>query len=305
MESTDPQVRLTLARARFAAPSDAPVLIRGEKGTGKRTLARALHGWSKRSRGPFVTVSCSGIGSERLEFDLFGLVGGTITSDRGDTSGKIAAAEGGTLFLDEVGALPPELQLRLLQLLEDPKYAIVGEAVGRTVDVRIVAATSISLEAAVASGEFHWDLLYRLNVIELLLPPLRHRSDIRDLADDHLAYFAGQTGNPFTGFAPEALEALLQYTWPGNLRELRNAIERAVIIGTVPDVHLADLPERIAQALVRGDEPIEVGRRVSLEALEDEHVRRILASTSSLEEAAQVLRINPSTLYRKRKRLGL
>jgi two-component system, NtrC family, response regulator AlgB len=168
-----------------------------------------------------------------------------------------------------------------------------------------VAATSHDLEASVASGAFRQELLYRLSVIELTLPPLRHRYDLCALADHFLAFFARQTGSRFTGFAPEAREALVQHTWPGNLCELRNAIERFAILGTGPEVKLADLPERIGRALARADEPIEVGRRVSLEALEDEHVRRVLRNTSSLEEAAFVLKIDPSTLYRKRKRLGL
>ena len=223
----------------------------------------------------------------------------------GDSAGKIAAAQGGTLFLDEVGALPAEIQPRLLRLIQDHQYQRVGEAVTRSADVRVVAATSHDLEAAVASGAFRQELLYRLSVIELTLPPLRLRCDLCALADHFLACFARQTGSRFTGFAPEAREALVQHTWPGNLCELRNAIERVAILGTGPEVKLADLPERIGQALARADEPIEVGRRVSLEALEDEHVRRVLRNTSSLEEAALVLKINPSTLYRKRKRLGL
>ena len=145
-----------------------------------------------------------------------------------------------------------------------------------------MAATSHDLEASVASGAFRQVFLYRLSVIELTLPPLRHRCDLCALADHFLAFFALQTGNRFTGFAPESREALAQHTWPGNLCELRNAIERVAILGTGPEVKLADLPERIGRALARADEPIEVGRRVSLEALEDEHVRRVLRNTSSL-----------------------
>lgn len=305
MESSDPQVRRTIAQARIAAPCDASLLIRGEKGTGKRTLARAIHTWSRRSDGPFVTVICPSLSPELLGSELFGHVRGAFPDALGDSAGKIAAAEGGTLFLGEVGALPPVLQLKLLRFLQDQNYERVGEAVNRSADVRIMAATSHDLEAAVASGAFRHDLLYRLNLIELTLPPLRHRYDICALADHFLAFFALQTGNRFTGFAPEAREALAQHTWPGNLCELRNAIERVAILGTGPEVKLADLPQRIGQALARADEPIEVGRRVSLESLEVEHVRRVLRNTSSLEEAALVLKINPSTLYRKRKRLGL
>ena len=305
MESPDPQVRRTMAQARIAAPADASLLIRGEKGTGKRTLARAIHTWSKRSDGPFVTVSCPSLNPELLGSELFGHVQGAFPAALGDCAGKIAAAEGGTLFLGEVGALPAELQPRLLRLIQDQQYQRVGEAVTRSADVRVVAATSHDLEASVASGAFRQELLYRLSVIELTLPPLRHRYDLCALADHFLAFFARQTGSRFTGFSPEAREALAQHTWPGNLCELRNAIERVAILGMGPEVKLADLPERIGRALARADEPIEVGRRVSLEALEDEHVRRVLRNTSSLEEAAFVLKIDPSTLYRKRKRLGL
>jgi two-component system, NtrC family, response regulator AlgB len=305
MESPDPQVQRTIAQARIAAPADAPLLILGEKGTGKRTLARAIHAWSKRSDGPFVTVSCPSLSPELLGSELFGHVRGAFPAALGECAGKIATAEGGTLFLGEVGALPAELQPKLLRLIHDQQYQRVGEAVTRPADVRVVAATSHDLEAAVASGAFRQELLYRLSVIELTLPPLRHRCDLCALADHFLAFFALQTGNRFTGFAPAAREALAQHAWPGNLCELRNAIERVAILGTGPEVELADLPKRIGQALARADEPIEVGRRVSLEALEDEHVRRVLRNTSSLEEAAGVLKINPSTLYRKRKRLGL
>jgi NtrC-family two-component system response regulator AlgB len=305
MDSVDPHVRRTIAQARIAAPCDESLLIRGEKGTGKRTLARAIHAWSRRSDGPFVTVSCPGLSPELLGSELFGHVRGAFTDAAGDTEGKIAAAEGGTLFLDEVGALPAELQPKLLRLIHERQYQRVGDALNRSADVRVVAASSRDLEPAVARGAFRQELLFRLSVIELTLPPLRHRRDLCALADHFLAFFALQTGNRLTGFAPEAREALVRHTWPGNLCELRNAIERVAILGAGPEVTLADLPERIGEALARADEPIEVGRRVSLEALEDEHVRRVLRNTSSLEEAAAVLKINPSTLYRKRKRLGL
>ena len=248
MESPDPQVRRTMAQARIAAPVDASLLIRGEKGTGKRILARAIHTWSKRSEGPFVTVSCLSLSPELLGSELFGHVRGAFPDALGDSAGKIAAAEGGTLFLGEVGALPAELQPKLLRLIHDQQYQRVGEAVTRSADVRVVAATSHDLEASVCLGSVPQELLYRLSVIELTLPPLRHRCDLCALADHFLAFFALQTGNRFTGFAPEAREALAQHPWPGNLCELRNAIERVVILGTGPEVKLADLPERIGRA---------------------------------------------------------
>ena len=288
-------------------PTDAAVLIRGESGTGKGVLARALHAWSRRADGPFVTVSCPSLSAELLESDLFGHVRGAFTGAVRDAAGKVAAAEGGTLFLDEVGDLPPPLQPKLLRFLQERRYERVGEAKTRAADVRLVAATNRDLEAAVAAGTFREDLLYRLNVVELTLPPLRRRSDVLDLADHLLGFFARQTGRRLTGFTPEAREALARHAWPGNLRELRNAIERAAILADGPEVGLADLPERIASART-GTSPtaaVEVGGPVSLERLEVEHIRRVLAAAPSREEAARILGIDPSTLYRKRKQFGL
>ncbi|MBV8558747.1 MAG: sigma-54-dependent Fis family transcriptional regulator [Planctomycetaceae bacterium] len=301
---TDPLEQKVLSQARLVAPSDAVVLIRGEGGTGKGVLARSLHDWSKRANGPFVTVSCPSLSPDLLESDLFGHARGAST-DAVREAGKVARAEGGTLFLDEIGDLPPTLQPKLLRLLQERQYERVGEMVSRTADVRVVASTNRDLETAVAAGSFRQDLLYRLNVIELILPPLRHRSDIGALADHLLAFFARQTGRRLTSFTPEARAALDHYHWPGNIRELRNAVERAAILAPGPEVGLADLPERIMHTRVGVEGTIEVGRRVSLERIEVEHIRQVLASTSSLEEAAQVLMIDPSTLYRKRKRIGL
>jgi NtrC-family two-component system response regulator AlgB len=280
-------------------------LIRGESGTGKGVLARALHAWSKRGGGPFVTVNCPCLNPLLCESELFGHARGTFTDAVRDAAGKVAAAEGGTLFLDEVGDLPRTIQVKLHRLLQERKYERVGETLTRSADVRLVAATNHDIDAAVASGAFREDLLYRLNVIELTLPPLRRRADIGALADRLLALCSRQSGRTLTGFTPEAREVLAHYSWPGNLRELRNAVERAVILSPGPEVGLADLPERITRVRADPDGPVEIGRRVSLELLEKEHIRRVLDNTSSLEEAAQVLGINQSTLYRKRKKLGL
>ncbi|MEJ7640356.1 MAG: sigma 54-interacting transcriptional regulator [Singulisphaera sp.] len=283
-------------------------MIRGESGTGKGVLAHTLHAWSRRSDGPFVTVSCPSLSSELLESDLFGHVRGAFTGAVRDAAGKVAAAGGGTLFLDEVGDLPPSLQPKLLRFLQERRYERVGEAKTRVADVRLVAATNTDLEAGVASGTFREDLLYRLNVVELTLPPLRRRSDLLDLAGHLLIFFSRQTGRRLTGFTPEASEALARHSWPGNLRELRNAIERAAIFADGPELGLADLPERIARARTGTSPttaPIEVGGPISLEQLEIEHIRRVLAAAASREEAARVLGIDPSTLYRKRKQFGL
>ena len=307
LEGRDPEVRRVLDLARRVAPSDAAVLIRGENGTGKGVLARALHAWGKRADGPFVTVSCPSLSAELLESDLFGHVKGAFTGAIRDAAGKVAAAEGGTLFLDEIGDLPPALQPKLLRFLQDRQYERVGEPRTRSADVRLVAATNRDLESAVAAGQFREDLLYRLNVVELTMPPLRRRTDLPDVADHLLAFFARQTGRHLAGFTPEARAALARHPWPGNLRELRNAVERAAILAAGPEVGLADLPERIALAAPGASPPgsFEAGAPISLEQLEVEHIRRLVAASPSLDDAARTLGIDPSTLYRKRKQYGL
>ncbi|WP_165227566.1 sigma-54-dependent transcriptional regulator [Aquisphaera insulae] len=306
LDSPDPAMRRAFELTRRAAQAEAAVLIRGESGTGKGVLARALHAWSRRASGPFVTVSCPSLNAELLESELFGHVRGAFTSAVRDAAGKVSAAEGGTLFLDEVGDLPTPLQPKLLRFLQERKYERVGDAATRAADVRIVAATNRDLEAAVAAGSFREDLFYRLNVVEIHLPPLRDRTDLPDLADRLLAFFARRTGRKLTRFTDEARAAMTRHAWPGNLRELRNTIERAAILAEGPEVGLADLPDRIASPPPSSAaDRIEVGAPVRLDRLEEAHIRRILAATSSREEAAQILGIDPSTLYRKRKQYGL
>ncbi len=308
LRDEDAEVRRVLDLARRVAPTEAVVLLRGESGTGKGVLARALHGWSRRADGPLVTVHCPSLSQELLESDLFGHARGAFTGAIRDSPGKVAAAEGGTLFLDEIGDLPLFLQPKLLRFLQERKYERVGETRTRVADVRLVAATNRDLEAAVATGGFREDLLFRLNVVELTMPPLRGRADLGGLADHLLAFFAAQTGRKLSGFTPEARAAILRHPWPGNLRELRNAVERAAIFAEGPEVDRADLPERMARPVVAADAlavAVEVGRPVSLQALEAEHIRRVIATSASLEEAAKVLEIDASTLYRKRKQLGL
>ena len=302
----DPEMGRVLELARRVAPADASVLIRGENGTGKGVLARALHAWSRRADGPFVTVSCPSLGAELLESELFGHIRGAFTGAVADAPGKVALAEGGTLFLDEIGDLPPALQPKLLRFLQDRRYERVGDARTRSADVRLIAATNRDLEAAVAAGTFREDLLYRLNVLELTLPPLRRRTDLPDLADHLLRFFAGQTARRLDGFTPEAAAALARHPWPGNLRELRNAIERAAILADGPTIGLADLPERIASPATSLDPTsASPGAPITLEQLEVEHIRRILATAPTRDEAAKILGIDPSTLYRKRKQFGL
>lgn len=304
LHTEEPAVRAVLDVALRVAPTDAAVLIRGESGTGKGVLSRTIHAHSKRAGRAFVTVHCPSLSSELLESELFGHARGAFTGAVEATEGKVAAAEGGTLFLDEIGDLPLALQPKLLRFLQEKTYERVGEARTRTGDVRILAATNRNLEADVAGGRFREDLLYRLNVIEVTLPPLRERRrDLPAVADHLLRFFARQSGKEVRHFTPEALAAIQRHSWPGNLRELRNAIERGVILTTDDEVGLAHLPVQIGQPAATSR--VEVGRPVTLEALENEHVRRVLAASPSLEDAAQTLGIDPSTLYRKRKRLGL
>ncbi len=303
LQTQEPAMRQALDLALRAAPSEATMLLRGESGTGKGVLARTIHANSRRAAGPFVTVHCPSLSAELLESELFGHVRGAFTGAVRDTLGKVAAAEGGTLFLDEVGDLPPALQPKLLRLLQEKQYERVGETQTRASDVRILAATNRNLEADTAAGKFREDLLYRLNVFEVLLPPLRQRpQDVLPLARHLLTFFARQAGKAVTGFTPEASAAIERYSWPGNVRELRNAIERGVILAPESLVGLADLPTQVG-SLPGGT--VEVGGRVTLEQLEAEHIRRVLAGTATMDEAAQVLGIDPSTLYRKRKRYGL
>jgi NtrC-family two-component system response regulator AlgB len=302
LETREPAVRQALEIAFQVAPTDATVLLRGESGTGKGVLARAVHARSKRAGRPFVTVHCPSLSAELLESDLFGHVKGAFTGAVQDKAGKVEAADGGTLFLDEIGDLPPALQPKLLRLLQDRAYERVGEPIARTADVRIVAATNHDLETEVRAGRFREDLFYRLNVIEIALPPLRgRRADVLPLARHLLGFFARQSGKPVAGFTSEAEAALTAYAWPGNVRELRNAVERGVILTRDAAVGLEHLPGQLTAASpVR----IDLGGPVTLDELEAEHIRRVVASAPTLDEAARILGIDPSTLYRKRKKAG-
>jgi NtrC-family two-component system response regulator AlgB len=304
VRTEEESMRRVLEVAFKAAPSDATILLRGESGTGKGVLARAIHARSRRAGAAFITVNCPSLSAELLESDLFGHVKGAFTGAVQDTVGKVAAAAGGTLFLDEVGELPAPLQAKLLRLLQEKQYERVGETRTRSSEVRILAATNRDLAADVVAGRFREDLLYRLNVIELVVPSLRERrSDVLPLAEHLLRFFARQTGRSISAFTDEARNAIARHPWPGNVRELRNAIERGVILCAGPEVGLADLPAQVGATLPLG--VVEVGGDMTLDQLEAEHIRRVLANTPTLERTAEVLGIDPSTLYRKRKRYGL
>ena len=276
-------MRRTIDLAQPVASSDATVLIRGESGTGKGVLARAIHAWSDRAAKPFAIVSCPTLSPQLLESELFGHVKGAFTGAIRDNPGRIAATAGGTLFLDEIGDLPLSLQPKLLRFVQDRDYERVGDSVTRRADVRLVTATNVDLTEAVRAGRFREDLLYRINVIQIDLPPLRERpEDIGPLAEDFLAYFSRR--RPIGGFTPAAMSRLQAYAWPGNVRELRNAIERAAILCRGEQVGPEYLP---AVSVVPPSGP-SVGELVSLDVLEEAHIRRVLASTGSLDDAARI-----------------
>ncbi len=307
--SDDSLVTAVENQAKRVATTDAAVLIRGESGVGKGVLARAIHAWSPRANGPFVTVSCPSLTGELLESDLFGHAKGAFTSAIADVAGKVETAQGGTLFLDEIGDLPGPLQPKLLRFLQDKQYERLGETRVRSADVRLIAATNHDLDAAVAGGRFREDLFFRLSVVELVPPPLRDRSDRLVIAGHLLQFFSRQLGKTIGGFSPSATAAILAYAWPGNLRELRNAVERAVIFASSGEISLADLPDRVVRGQRDGESAhaprVELGGPVTLVELECEHIRRVLAAHDSLEKAAEILGIDKSTLYRKRRSLGL
>jgi NtrC-family two-component system response regulator AlgB len=305
-----PAMRAVMDVLQRAAQSTASVLILGESGTGKSVAARALHEHSHLSDRAFVTVSCPALSKELLESQLFGHVRGSFTGAMRDTWGKVKAAEGGTLFLDEIGDLPLEIQPKLLRLLQEKEYERLGETVTRRSDVRIVAATNRDLKKRVAEGAFREDLYYRLNVITVEMPPLRARPrDVLRFAEHYVTHCATQFARNVTGFTDEAADCIRRYGWPGNLRELRNTIERAVILAPEKQIGLADLPVEIrlntAGPGAVPDAPLQTGAMVSLQTLEDQHIRRVLEATSSMNEAAEILGIDQATLYRKRKKMGL
>jgi NtrC-family two-component system response regulator AlgB len=276
------------------------VLFRGESGTGKGVLARALHKQSKRSERPFVVVNCPTLSEELLASELFGHAKGAFTGAVRDQVGRVEAAEGGTVFLDEIGEMPSNLQAKLLRFLQEKQFERIGENRTRQADVRVVAATNRDLDADVRAGKFREDLLYRLNVVEVKVPALRERrEDILPLARHFLTFFARATGRALSELSPAAERALEDYAWPGNVRELRNTIERAMILWPSPRLEPQAFPERIAGAKERG--PF-IGGPYSVDAVERAHILSVMANAPSLDVAAEILGIDSSTLWRKRKR---
>ncbi|HVS72352.1 MAG TPA: sigma-54 dependent transcriptional regulator [Phycisphaerae bacterium] len=300
--TTSPAMQRAIHLAQQVATTDATVLIRGESGTGKGVLVRAIHNWSARKDHPLATVACPSLSPELLESELFGHIKGSFTSALRDNPGRIAAADGGTLFLDEIGDLPISIQPKLLRFIQDREYERVGEQVTRKADIRVITATNVNLEKAVAEGRFREDLLYRLNVIQIELPPLRDRKDdIVPMAERMLAFFTRNKPKKVLGFSPEAANVLRSHQWPGNIRELRNVIERCAILAATDTVTPELLPGSLGAPIVMdplsADAPL-----ITLDKLEELYIRRVLAQTKSLEDAAATLGIDTATLWRRRKK---
>ncbi len=306
LDFATPVMREIMDVLKRAAKTPASILIMGESGTGKSVVARVVHEQSHLADKPFITVSCPSLSKELLESELFGHVKGAFTGAVKDHWGKVKAASGGTLFLDEIGDLPMEIQPKLLRLLQEREYERLGENVTRQADLRIIAATNRDLKKRMAEGLFREDLYFRLNVIAVEMPSLRIRhGDLRHFAEHYLKHFAAQCGRGINGFSEAAVNHIRGYSWPGNLRELRNAIERAIILAKHDVIEPSDLPFDTRdgrEATNGGPQP---GDLISLEKLEELHIRKVLERTPSVAEAAKVLGIDDGTIYRKRKKMGI
>jgi NtrC-family two-component system response regulator AlgB len=299
LETETPKMQAAMELAARVAPSETPVLLMGEHGTGKGVLARWLHAQSPRAGGPFLSINCHTPSEDLLASELFGHVKGAFGGATRNREGRFEAAHGGTLFLDEVSEISLGLQAKLLRFLQEKQFERLGENESRRADVRVVAAINHHLEEEVKAGRFREDLFFTLNVVEICLPPLRERrEDISLLARHFLDFFARQFRRPTQELSPSALKALISYSWPGNIWELRNVLERAVILWPSQVIEPEALPVHIASQV--SDVPV-LGGDFSLEQIEREHILRVMARMSTLDESAHILRIDPTTLWRKRK----
>jgi two-component system response regulator HydG len=319
MLGQSPSLRRALLLAAKVAPTDSTVLITGETGTGKELLARSIHAMSPRRDQPFVAVNTGAIPETLQEAELFGHSKGSFTGADRDRKGLFEEANKGTLFLDEVGEMSPSLQVKLLRALESREVRAVGSNEGRRVDVRVLAATHRDLAAMVRQGRFREDLYFRLNVIQIPLPPLRERGDdLRLLLESFLERHARRYGKPGLGYSPEALELLLHHAWPGNVRELDNVVQHAVLMADGPKVLLRDLPPTLegpprlpgpAGAQPRAGEPglvVEAPGFLTLDEVERRHIMETLQRCLGNQSlAARRLGISRSTLWRKMKELAL
>ncbi|HVT30432.1 MAG TPA: sigma-54 dependent transcriptional regulator [Lacipirellulaceae bacterium] len=305
----DPRMLKVFEMISSVADTRATLLVTGESGTGKSMIARAIHRRSSRSKGPFVEVACGALPETLLESELFGHVAGAFTGSVGEKMGKFLQADGGTIFLDEIGTASPAMQVKLLRVLQELKFEQVGGTKTFEVDVRVVLATNEDLSRAVAEGRFRQDLYYRVNVINIELPPLRSRvSDIPVLAENFLEQVREDSRRDVTGFAEDAMATLERYHWPGNVRELQNVVERAVLLGKGPVITVADLPVEVrGSGAVAFTSP--AGHKTLKEALEGPErqiIRDVLEANGWNRNAtADQLGINRTTLYKKMKRLGL
>ena len=290
-----------------AAQAHATVLILGETGTGKELVARAIHQNSPRARKPFVAVNCAALPETLLESELFGFEKGAFTGAAAQKKGRLELAEGGTVFLDEIGEIPLQIQVKLLRVLQERQLEHVGGTQPIKLDIRLVAATNRNLEEEVRAGRFRQDLYYRLNVVTLKTPALRDRpSDIVPLAMHFAARFGQQCGRRIAGISPEAQAYLSHYEWPGNIRELENAMERAVVLGADDMIQLEDLPESIREISKPGD----VGRALPLQDAIDDAKRKAIArafeqARGDHPAAAKLLGVHANYLYRLMRNLGM
>ena len=297
-----PAMREVIGQLEFAAGSDVPVLLRGETGTGKSAFAQGIHHLSPRRAKPLVTISCPCLSPELLMAELFGHTRGAFTNATTDAVGKVEMADGGTLLLDEIGELSLDIQARLLRFIQERAYERVGDPTSRRADVRIIASTSRDLLLDTQRGRFRADLFYRLAVVEAAIPPLRERpEDIVALGRHFMLAAAAESGRPALPFTPAAEAALLGYGWPGNLREMRNEIQRALAFCTGEALDTRDLTPRLLSA---SGSAIRLGGPFSLAAVSYEHIRQVVDHAPTLDAAAKTLRIQPSTLWRKRRELA-
>jgi two-component system response regulator HydG len=288
------------------ADAEATVFVSGESGTGKEVVARAIHRRSSRHAGPFIAINCAAVPESLLESELFGHARGAFTDAKDARAGLFVQAAGGTLFLDEIGDMPLGLQPKLLRALQERTVRPLGGKAEVPIDVRIIAATHRDLETGIEEGRFRADLYYRINVVQLTLPPLRaRRADILPLALHFIRGFAKQAHKDVTGFSKEVAEKLVAYAWPGNVRELQNSMEHAVALTRLQEICVEDLPAKIrnyrfSHVIVAGDDPAEL---VSLEEMERRYILRVLdAVQGNKTAAARVLAVERKTLYRKLER---
>lgn len=300
--ASNPRVLAILETIRQVADLPATVLLLGESGTGKEMFARALHFMSSRRDAPFIPVNCAAVPENLIESEMFGYVKGAFTDARTHRDGLFQAAHGGTLFLDEIADMPVSLQAKLLRVIEDKRVRPLGSNAEKGVDVRIVAATNSDVEAAIKTGKFRADLYYRLATVTLNVPPLRERpEDLPLLLRHFLARSASECGKPVPAIDPKATECLMRYGWPGNIRELQNVMQSAVILCREGTITAADLPPRITGAPDgKGALDELAARRFTLDEVEREYVRAVLAQVSGNKtEAAAILQVDRKTLYRK------